>query len=106
MNWDSSFENFKNYLKLERGLSDNSIKSYDFDLNLFKKFLVSVFEEKHKLNLLNIFFEKFLKRYHLIKDFFVILPLIKNIGIFFSCKFKIIFGQSSESIKNAAAGFQ
>ena len=41
MNWDSSFENFKNYLKLERGLSDNSIKSYDFDLNLFKKFLDS-----------------------------------------------------------------
>ena len=41
MNWDSCFENFKNYLKLERGLSDNSIKSYDFDLNLFKKFLDS-----------------------------------------------------------------
>ena len=41
MNWDSSFENFKNYLKLERGLSDNSIKSYDFDLNLFKNFLDS-----------------------------------------------------------------
>ncbi len=39
MNWDSSFENFKNYFKLERGLSENSIKSYDFDLSLFKKFL-------------------------------------------------------------------
>ena len=41
MNWDSSFENFKNYLKLERGLSINSIKSYEYDLNLFKNFIQS-----------------------------------------------------------------
>ena len=41
MNWDSGFENFKNYLKLERGLSDNSVKSYDYDLILFKKFLIA-----------------------------------------------------------------
>ena len=36
MDWDSSFEDFKNYLKLERGLSINSIKSYEYDLNLFR----------------------------------------------------------------------
>ena len=41
MNWDSSIENFKNYLKLERGLSTNSIKSYEYDLNLFKNFIQS-----------------------------------------------------------------
>ena len=41
MDWDSSFENFKNYLKLERGLGINLIKSYEYDLNLFKNFIVS-----------------------------------------------------------------
>ena len=39
MNWDTSIENFKNYLKLERGLSINSIKSYEFDLFQFKNFI-------------------------------------------------------------------
>jgi len=40
MNWDTSIENFKNYLKLERGLSMNSIKSYEFDLIQFKNFMI------------------------------------------------------------------
>jgi len=39
MDWDSSFEDFKNYLKLERGLSINSIKSYEYDLNLFRNYI-------------------------------------------------------------------
>ena len=39
MNWDNSIENFKNYLKLERGLSTNSIKSYEYDLIQFKKYI-------------------------------------------------------------------
>ena len=40
MNWDTSIENFKNYLKLERGLSMNSIESYEFDIIQFKNFII------------------------------------------------------------------
>ena len=40
MNWDTSIVNFKNYLKLERGLSMNSIESYEFDLIQFKNFII------------------------------------------------------------------
>ena len=40
MNWDTSIENFRNYLKLERGLSINSIKSYEYDIVQFKNFII------------------------------------------------------------------
>lgn len=39
MNWQDSINNFKNYLNIERGLSTNSIKSYENDLNKFLNFL-------------------------------------------------------------------
>lgn len=39
MNWDNYIENFKYHLKIERGLSENSIKSYVYDINKFCNFL-------------------------------------------------------------------
>jgi len=38
-NWKSYIENYKNYLKIERGLSLNSIQNYIFDIQRFCKFL-------------------------------------------------------------------
>jgi len=50
MDWDSSFEDFKNYLKLERGLSINSIKSYEYDLNLFRNYIKSNYISETPIN--------------------------------------------------------
>ena len=47
MNWQDSINNFKNYLNIERGLSTNSIKSYENDLNKFLKFL-QIEKDKYK----------------------------------------------------------
>ena len=39
MNWNSSLQNFKNYLKIERNLSENTINSYLYDIKKFTLFL-------------------------------------------------------------------
>ncbi len=39
MNWESSIIQFRNYLKLERSLSDNSIEAYETDIRKFVSFL-------------------------------------------------------------------
>ena len=39
MNWNDEIENFKEYLKLQRGLSENSIKAYMNDLDKLTKSL-------------------------------------------------------------------
>lgn len=38
MQWDSEIRDFKNFLKLERGLSENSIEAYLRDINKLKEF--------------------------------------------------------------------
>lgn len=40
MNWDQAIQDFTTYLKLERGLSNNSISSYILDINKLKKYLL------------------------------------------------------------------
>ncbi|HNQ28274.1 MAG TPA: site-specific integrase, partial [Aquaticitalea sp.] len=32
MNWQSALKSYKQYLKIERGLSENTISSYGFDI--------------------------------------------------------------------------
>jgi integrase/recombinase XerD len=39
MNWETSIIQFKNYLKLERSLSDNSVKAYESDIRKFATYL-------------------------------------------------------------------
>lgn len=39
MNWQQASNNYKNYLKLERGLSDNTINSYALDIYKLKNYI-------------------------------------------------------------------
>ena len=40
MNWNSYIKSFQSYLKIERGLSKNTIANYSFDLERLSKFMV------------------------------------------------------------------
>ena len=49
MNWDQACSDFQMYLKIERGLSENSIQSYRLDIQTFRNFLVEVQSEEGPL---------------------------------------------------------
>ena len=40
MNWNSYIKSFQSYLKIERGLSKNTVENYSFDLERLSKFLL------------------------------------------------------------------
>ena len=40
MNWHSYIKSFQSYLKIERGLSKNTVANYTFDLERLSKFMV------------------------------------------------------------------
>ena len=40
MNWNNYIKSFQSYLKIERGLSKNTVANYSFDLERFSKFLL------------------------------------------------------------------
>ena len=72
----------------------------------FRNFSVSKFCGKAESILRNILVENLLKKFHLIKDFGVILAFIKNNGIEFFFSSLNMQGHISESIKIARLGFQ
>ena len=74
--------------------------------SLAKKIFDCLLDDKHKSNLSKSFFEKFGTDFHFVKVFFVILPLISIVEIFFFLRLQSIFGHISESIKNTLLGFQ
>ena len=41
MNWQQALVDFRMYLKIERGLSKNSIENYSLDIQAFQNFLAS-----------------------------------------------------------------
>ena len=45
MNWKDSINDFKDYLRIERGLSNNSVLSYENDLKKLNNFLNTKREE-------------------------------------------------------------
>ena len=65
MNWKDAISDFKDYLKIERGLSINSIMSYEHDLIKLTKFL-DVNKKIKPLNLDSEIIKEFIK--HLSKD--------------------------------------
>ena len=65
-----------------------------------------MFDERHKSNLPKIDLANEEKTFHRLKDFFVIRPFRRNIGVFLLYKLFIVTGQISESIKKAFEGFQ
>ena len=40
MNWNTYIKSFQSYLKIERGLSKNTVANYSFDLERLSKFLL------------------------------------------------------------------
>lgn len=60
MNWQIYIEQFKNYLKLERGFSENSIEAYLRDVEKFRDFAISN-QENNPEKISTAFIQEFLK---------------------------------------------
>ena len=42
MNWDRALQDYKHYLKIERGLSENTIQNYQRDVSKLRQFLITL----------------------------------------------------------------
>ena len=75
MNWKDSINDFKDYLRIERGLSNNSVLSYENDLKKLSTFLNSKGEEIKPVDVNSDLIKEFI--YNVSKE-------IKSLGMVFA----------------------
>ena len=66
MKWNHAISDFKNYLRIERGLSDNSISSYENDINKLNLFLNNSNKKIKPLDVTTEHIKEFI--YHISKE--------------------------------------
>ena len=50
MNWIQALSDYQMYLRIERGLSENSILNYGLDIKMFQRFLLEIKSEEGPLD--------------------------------------------------------
>lgn len=60
MNWDKAIEHYQNYLRIERGLSENSISNYSFDIKKLVRWMKENDIEDTPINMSEDIAQKFI----------------------------------------------
>lgn len=81
-NWENDIKDFKNFLKLEKGLTNNSVKAYETDIKKLHEYLLIIDSDKDPVSVDN----------HLLQDF---IHYINELGLNARSQSRIISGIKS-----------